>query len=238
MQLFFLNRLTDHEAQLAADEARHCVKVLRYREGDSLHGIDGQGNKYLTTITAIQKHTVTLSIQEVLADWGEHPYQVELAISPLRHRDRLEWAIEKAVELGVTSIHPVLCSRTVKTGLKASRLESLILSALKQSKRARLPILHPLVPLVDYLASTQAKQRFIPYCEASLLLQTAIPSTNPHTAILIGPEGDFTPEEVARAKGSNFVPVSLGENRLRTETAAIYALSSLKWQRDVKLAGD
>ena len=106
MQLFFLTRLNDQAAQLEADEARHCIKVLRYREGDELHGIDGFGNKYRTTITAIQKHAVTLSILEVLPNWGEHPFQVELAISPLRHRDRLEWAIEKAVELGVTHIYP------------------------------------------------------------------------------------------------------------------------------------
>ena len=232
MQLFFFTILDNRQAMLAAEEARHCIKVLRHREGDQLHGIDGRGNKYLAEIVGIQKDRVSLSILESQSDWGEHNHQLDLAISPLRHRDRLEWAIEKAVELGVTSISPVLCHRTVKTGLKVNRLEALILSALKQSKRSRLPILHPLVPLADYLATTQAQQRFIPYCSTTHSLSSSLNPATSHTAILIGPEGDFTEAEVAAAREQKFIPVSLGENRLRTETAAIYALSVMKWHRE------
>ncbi len=231
MNLFFLQKDSHGQFFLDETESRHCIKVLRHQLHDKLEGIDGLGNKYSCRITAINSKKVLLEIQETVPGWGEKPQEICLAVSPLRQRDRFEWAIEKAVELGVTRIQPLLCKRTIKTGFKLQRMESIALSALKQCKRSRMPdILEPML-IADYLDTSPKGMKLIGWCESSQPIQGYHDRIKSARAVhlLIGPEGDFSEEEVNMAKESGFLPLSLGENRLRTETAAIHLLGIIKY---------
>lgn len=228
----FLIKFEEKLAYLDQDEMRHCLKVLRHRPGDYILGIDGMGNQYSATITEVEKKRVLLTINETQSDWGEKTTYVRLALSPLRAKDRFEWAVEKAVELGVNEICPVICHRTVKSRIKPERISSIMLSALKQCKRSRLPVLKEAQPLQQWLSSPAEGLKYIPWCETQDTFQTyrAEIGAAKEITLLIGPEGDFTEEEVSFAKDNGFIPVSLGENRLRTETAAIFSMGILKWE--------
>ncbi len=231
MQIFFLERVDQQKGRLNEEETRHCIQVLRHKAGDRIHAIDGHGNMYLTAIDKVHKKETWLEILEVFPEWGESSPAIHLYISPLRRKDRFEWLLEKSVELGVNRIVPVLCERSYKYRLPSvERMQSIVLSALKQCKRSRLPKLSDAEPLESALISDQSDLRMIAWCEAFIAFrqfQHQI-ETSSSITILIGPEGDFTPEEVEIAHSQHFEPVLLGQNRLRTETAAIFFLSAIK----------
>ncbi|MEM7370519.1 MAG: RsmE family RNA methyltransferase [Bacteroidota bacterium] len=232
MQLFYLTRPSAEQGELNAIETRHCVKVLRHRIGDIIHAIDGQGNMYRARISQIYKDRTDLELLESRQNWGEHGKTLRLIVSPLRLKDRFEWLIEKAVELGVTEIFPIQCQRTdpYKSKFKPERIQTLMLTALKQCKRSRLPTLHPLQSLTSFLEQEREGPSFLAYCEAQSQMthhQPKIVATS-QLSILIGPEGDFTEEEVQQAQHQACFPVLLGDQRLRTETAALFALSQVK----------
>lgn len=233
MQVFWANVDQNHQLWLDETETRHCRKVLRHQVGDQINCIDGAGRYYLAIISSFtsDQHTL-LAVESSITDWGEHGGNVVLGVSPLRLKDRFEWLIEKSVELGVNKIVPLRCERTdpYKAKFKPERLQTIMRTALKQCKRSRLPELAPLQDFSEWVTQPLSGPRFMAYCEESahfVQYLTEIPSP-PQLTILIGPEGDFTPEEVRQATGSGFTSISLGENRLRTETAAIYALSLVK----------
>lgn len=232
MQIFLLEWIDMPHGRLGATETRHCMKVLRHQIGDQIFCIDGQGTGYQTRILSYEQQQTKLEIQEVLPNWGEHDTHLRLIVSPLRLKDRFEWLIEKAVELGVTEIFPVQCRRTDKhkAKFKPTRLETLILTATKQCKRSRIPTLHPLQTLNDFLSEEQSGLSYLAFCEAENLLQShaAAIRAAPTLNLLIGPEGDFTEAEVEWAESHGFQQISLGEARLRTETAGLYALSVVK----------
>jgi 16S rRNA (uracil1498-N3)-methyltransferase len=231
MNLFFIKTDPHGKAYLDEEEARHCVKVLRHRKGDTIWGIDGQGKRFECQIHDISRQRVELIIKKEEEEWGEKAQQIRLALSPLRKRERFEWAIEKAVELGVTEIVPVLCRHTVKTGVNMKRIEAIARTALKQSKRSRLPALSAPIPLQKFLETPVQAPSFLAYCEATKPLgafQEAIANA-PQISLLIGPEGDFSEEEIEWAQRRGYQLVSLGENRLRTETAAIFAMGIIKY---------
>ncbi|MFK7973216.1 MAG: 16S rRNA (uracil(1498)-N(3))-methyltransferase [Bacteroidia bacterium] len=230
MQLFLIQHSDSEGYFLEQDEAHHCVRVLRHKVGDSIHAIDGEGTKYTTTIRTITKRTVLLDVEERFENWGEPEARIHLALSPLRQRDRFEWAIEKAVELGASEITTVRCKRTVKANVKMERVAKIATSALKQCKRSRLPVLSEVIDFKDAIQGSGGL-KLIAWCETDAAIQSfakAIDQSNEIT-ILIGPEGDFTADEVEQAVAAGWKPVSLGHTRLRTETAAIHALSTLKY---------
>jgi len=230
MQLFLFQIESETHASLDEVETKHCIKVLRHSIGDILHGIDGAGNKYSAEIIKTTKKSVSLHILSRESKWGEHAYRIQLAVSPLRIRDRFEWIIEKAVELGVTEIYPVKCARSIKKQINQKRLESIMLSAVKQSKRSYIPKLHPLTPFKQFVQDCDTAFRYIPHCTSTEPLhnhQSNIQASQSLT-FFIGPEGDFSEPEIELAQSHHFQPISLGTNRLRTETAAIYALSIIK----------
>jgi 16S rRNA (uracil1498-N3)-methyltransferase len=234
MQVFLIERVTNQGGWLNADETRHCRKVLRQHPGDELHTVDGAGQYYLARIEAFEGKETRLQVLAQHRDWGEHPGHLCLAVSPLRLRDRFEWIIEKAVELGATEIVPLSCARTdpYKSTFKPERLQGIMLTALKQCKRSRLPHLHPLTPLADWLQRPLTGAGLLAYCEDSLPrrpLSEALASGTPASlTLLIGPEGDFSPEEATQAHDAGYQPITLGDNRLRSETAAIHAMSLVK----------
>lgn len=208
-----------------ADSA-HAVRVLRMKAGDQLQVVDGRGHVYTCRLVGDHpKHAVVeiTEVQEVEPVW---PNRIVVMVAPTKHNDRMEWLVEKLVEIGVNDIVPVRCRHSERKEIKTERLEKIAVSAMKQSLKATLPRISEMIPLAEALKRYgDVAQKFIGYCddgvERRLLAREYKPMTD--TAILIGPEGDFSPEEVGMAIEAGFVPVTMGDNRLRTETAALVA---------------
>ncbi len=217
---------------LPEEESRHCVRVLRLVEGDEIEVIDGAGTLYRCRIAmAHAKHCgiEILSQKDCPPHWGS---KIMVAVAPTKNLDRIEWMAEKCTEMGIDRITPLLCRHSERKVLKTERLHKILVAAMKQSLKAQLPQLDELTPIGDLIDEHSDAQRFIAYCDESLLrnerrslAQVYDPS---HDAmVMIGPEGDFDPTEVEAALNAGFVPVSLGDSRLRTETAALMAVAMM-----------
>jgi len=213
---------------LNEENAKHIVQVLRMQEGRQLKLTDGLGNIYTAEITDAHKKKCSVKI----IDSEKVPpaqNKVCVAISPVKNNSRFEWFLEKATEIGVTEIVPLLCERTEKQFLKFERLRGILISAMLQSQQAWLPVLHEPIKFEKFITTHLSDNKFIAHCEELnkiSLIEIANQLKNKST-ILIGPEGDFTNEEIGLATDNNFAPVSLGNNRLRTETAGIVAATLL-----------
>jgi 16S rRNA (uracil1498-N3)-methyltransferase len=215
---------------LDEDTSKHIVQVLRMQNGEQLQLTDGKGNLFTCEITDNNRKRCTVAI--LTTRHSPLPtHGVSIAISLLKNNTRFEWFLEKATEIGVSEIIPMICERTEKTGFKFDRMKSILVSAMLQSQQTFLPVLHEPVKF-DKLVTQQNDntEKLIAHCEdennkVSLTSKLLNPSTS--KLILIGPEGDFTNEEIATALKNNFIPVALGETRLRTETAGIVAATLL-----------
>ena len=261
MQLFYSKDITPEGFYtLDAEESRHAVRVLRMREGDGINVTDGRGNLYHcrivdandracvveATITSSQEqrthHAVSAVSEEQTANIGnqafsaeptahpEHP-SIHLAVAPTKNPARMEWLVEKAVEMGVGEITLLQCDHSERSFLKTDRLEKLAISAMKQSLHTLLPKINPAVSLKDWLThGTPHAIRLIAHCEADKPRTKLSESLKPGSdaVVLIGPEGDFSPEEIALAIDSGFLPVSFGDARLRTETAGLSAVMAIQ----------
>jgi 16S rRNA (uracil1498-N3)-methyltransferase len=234
MQIFLLNHREGEKGWLDRDETKHCLKVLRHKSGDEIHTIDGKGTMFLCRIEQEEASGLALTILSAYKNWGEKEVTIRLAVSPLRLRDRFEWMIEKAVELGVDEIFPLTCQRTdkYKGKFKVDRIEKILITATKQCKRSRIPTLYPQQPFDQFMESVQDEERglFLASADAEQPLQTYETEQFQTVTLLVGPEGDFTAQEIDAALEKGFQLASLGNNRLRTETAAIYGLSIFKMQ--------
>lgn len=213
---------------LPESDSRHAVKVLRMTEGDTLQAIDGCGLLY--TCRLVEAHPKRAAVEIIESRHQPLPWaqQLTVAVAPTKHMDRMEWMVEKMTEIGVNRIIPLLCDRSERRELKVERLEKIAVSAMKQSLKAHLPIIDALTPLRQVAALMPEAQRFVGYCDPSVPRRELSHIYSPHkdTMILIGPEGDFTPGEVSLMLEAGIVPATFGDNRLRTETAALYALSA------------
>ena len=210
---------------LPESDSQHCVRVLRMKEGDTLEVIDGKGHRYtcrLIEAHAKRAHVEIIEKQDVPLSWQNN---ITIAVAPTKHLDRMEWMVEKLTEIGVNRIIPLLCRYSERKELKIERLEKIAISAMKQSLKTVLPIIDVMTPIKDVITKQMYDQRFIAYCDTSIprKLLSAEYKANKDTLILIGPEGDFSTEEINMALNSGYNPISLGDNRLRTETAAIVA---------------
>lgn len=210
---------------LDEDTSKHVVQVLRMENGERLRLTDGKGNIFTCEITDNHRKRCAVAVAESLAV-KEQRSKISIAISPVKNNSRFEWFLEKATEIGVSEIVPLLCERTEKQQLKTERLNGILVSAMLQSQQAWLPVLREGVKFSEYVkekAADTASQNFIAHCEPhkKTLLSTIHLSGNP--VILVGPEGDFTHKEIELALAAGFEPVSLGETRLRTETAGMVA---------------
>ena len=223
MALFYVpNLASDHV--LPGEESQHAVKVLRLQAGDVLELVDGVGGYYKARITNPHPKHCGFEIVETHTEFGKRNFRLHLAIAPTKNIERLEWFIEKATEIGIDEISPIICRFSERKIVKQERLEKIIISASKQSVKAYFPKLNPLCTLDELLKTRSATQKFIAHCydEDKKLLQNEIQKST-DILILIGPEGDFSKEEVEKAISLGFAPVSLGESRLRTETAGVVA---------------
>ena len=275
MELFFSDDISGTRVRLDADESAHCVRVLRHRAGDAISVIDGQGTLYRCTLEIADAKGAEAVITGRVPGFGAHPYHLTMAVCPTKNIDRFEWFVEKATEIGVDVIAPVIGERSERKALKTERLRRLALSATKQSLKAAIPEIAEPVSVREFIAAAPADAlKLICHCFDDVerraintvlrQLETAAAvgrldfersegrisgpdgvgnapfiggsakrwgfenrSDQNRIAILIGPEGDFSPEEAELARANGWIPVSLGDSRLRTETAALVAVTAV-----------
>lgn len=229
MQLFYAPDLTPPLYTLSEEESKHCVRVLRLGCGDTLHITDGRGNLFCCELTNADPRRCTVRVVETRSAWEKLPYALTMAVAPTKNADRFEWFLEKATEVGVGTIVPLDAEHSERRVYKPERGERVITAAMKQSLKAYRPELRPLTPLREAVSAPFEGRKFIAHCAPaqSSAGKAYLPSTlRPGEAALvfIGPEGDFSPEEIAFALANGFEEITLGTQRLRTETAALAAV--------------
>ena len=224
MQLFYIPDISGAEVILNETESKHAIRVLRLKEGDEIELIDGKGGFYKARIQNANPKKCQLSIIESQTDFGKKDFHLHIAIAPTKNIDRTEWFLEKCTEIGIDEVTPLLSEHSERKVIKPERLEKILVSAMKQSVKAYLPKLNGLTKLSDLLSQATETKKFIAHCnegEKQHLKNVVKPGDK--VLILIGPEGDFSPEEVALALENGFEAISLGNARLRTETAGVVA---------------
>ncbi len=226
MILFYTKNINGKIATLEGDEAMHCMKTLRKKVGDSVHLIDGKGGWYDGTLVSTSKKTCDISIENERFEAERANFKLHIAIAPTKNINRLEWFLEKATEIGIDEITPILCQRSERKTVRLDRLEKIILAATKQSLKSYLPKLNELTKFSDFLKkeTVMGYQKMIAHCNEGekVALKRAYEKPK-NVLILIGPEGDFSNEEVELANENGFQAIGLGKERLRTETAGIVA---------------
>lgn len=222
MQVFYapdiLNRLT-----LPAEESAHAVRVLRLRKGDRLHILDGAGSLFEARLLDENRDSAAVEIIKHWQEYERRPYLLHLAVAPTKNTDRFEYFIEKAVEIGVDSIIPILCEHSEKIKLRHDRLERIIISAMKQSYNAFKPVLHELTPFSDALKLAGGAKSIAHCAPGEKKHIREVVSGEKEISLFIGPEGDFSEEEIGEALACGFTAITLGQSRLRTETAGVVA---------------
>lgn len=224
MNFFYEPGLDESTTILNTDESYHCVKVLRMKEGDGLFITNGKGLLCEAVLGKADKKGCIVDIIDVKRDYEKRHCRLHLAIAPTKSIDRFEWLLEKAVECGVDVITPVLCEHSERRILKPERMEKLLVAAMKQSQRTYLPKMNTLTKFSDFINGNQEEDRFIAHCtkgEDNPLIKAY--SAGHDVVILIGPEGDFSKDEITMAEAKGFEAISMGKYRLRTETAGIVA---------------
>lgn len=217
---------------LGEEDSKHCVKVLRMGEGDTIEVVDGNGTLYTCRITMAHPKRCAVEVTERMQQPPHWGHRIVLGVAPTKNLDRIEWLVEKCVEMGVDRIIPLRCHNSERTVLKTERLKKIMVSAMKQSLKATLPLLDEMTPVAQVLAEPFEGTRCIAYCDEQLprgqrLTLTGVYRPGQDVMVLIGPEGDFSPKEVQAARDAGFMPVTLGESRLRTETAALMAVATM-----------
>lgn len=224
MQLFFIENIESDFCTLNEEESKHCIRVLRMSIGDELFLTDGRGTLCRCKIDDPNPKRCSLQVVERQQEYGQHPFILHLAVAPTKNTARMEWLVEKAVEMGVDTITPLLCDHSERCVLKTERLEKIAISAMKQSLKAYKPVINTLTPIANLLKTPFDGQKLIAHCDGehrTPLNEAYKPGSN--VLMLIGPEGDFSASEIDNAFALGFVPVTLGPCRLRTETAAMAA---------------
>lgn len=232
MQLFFASNTDSDYYTLSEEESHHCVKVMRLVAGDHVAVTDGNGTLcHCTIVEPHPKHCI-LKVDTRISDYGRHSFHLHVAVAPTKNTARMEWFVEKAVEMGIDEITPIICDHSERCVLRQDRLQKIAISAMKQSLKTFMPLIHPPTPLSELinssttqqLNSSTTQQRFVAYCDGdhrTPLHDIYSPGCN--ALILIGPEGDFSQQEIESSLAAGLIPVTLGQYRLRTETAALAA---------------
>lgn len=227
MHLFYSTQIQDQQIELDAEESRHLAKVLRLNDGEQVHVIDGKGTRF--TCTIISAHPKKSLLQIDSENLSPEHFGITIAAAPTKNLNRWEWFLEKATEIGIDAIQPILSFHSERKVLKLERQERILISAMKQSYKATLPNLNELTKFDKIIKQNFEGQKFIAHCYESIPSKAlkSVYEPNKNTLILIGPEGDFSEQEVHQALEAGFKPISLGKSRLRTETAALVACHSI-----------
>jgi 16S rRNA (uracil1498-N3)-methyltransferase len=224
MHIFYTPDLSGRNYTLDETESKHGVRVLRLGKGDEIVLVDGRGGWFTAAIEDANPKRCTVKVVNEYLNFGRRTFRVHMAMAPTKNIDRTEWFLEKATEIGIDRVTPLLCQHSERKEIKTDRLEKVMISAMKQSLKAYLPQLDEMIRFTEFIRQPFDGQKFIAHCEEQhrdLLKNIVKPGEN--YLILIGPEGDFSPEEIEMALQSGFQPVSLGKSRLRTETAGVVA---------------
>ena len=232
MEIFWTDRIEAGLCLLGEEESAHCVRVLRHREGDNVCVIDGVGTMYECVLSQASPKAAVARIEKANPGWGSHPYRLEMAVCPTKNIDRYEWFVEKASEVGADRFVPVIGEHSERKVLKTERLRRIVLSAAKQSLKAAVPEIAEPLTVKEFIASVADSPalKMIACCfedeshPRTSVMQALSGTDRREYIVLIGPEGDFSREEVRLAIEAGFIPVHLGESRLRTETAALAAV--------------
>lgn len=235
MEIFYSKDIEGGLCRLDAEESSHCVRVLRHRTGDRICVIDGEGTFYDCTVTDDNPKGVQAHVDAVQPCWGAHSYNLAMGVCPTKNIDRFEWFAEKATEMGVDEIVPLIGDRSERKVVKTERIRKILLSATKQSLKGAIPQVREAVGVSDFIreCASSPALKLIAYCfdDESVprrsVKEVLAASDKKDVVILIGPEGDFSREEAALALECGFIPVHFGESRLRTETAALFAVSAV-----------
>ncbi|MGX7666584.1 16S rRNA (uracil(1498)-N(3))-methyltransferase [Flavobacterium pedocola] len=234
MQLFYNPDINSTSTEFSFDkeESKHIVKVLRKKESDILHVTNGLGFLFKTEIILASEKKCTVKIVETKTEKATEFY-LHLAVAPTKMNDRFEWFLEKATEIGIHEITPIICDHSERKVIKTERFDKIIQSAMKQSLQYFLPKLNEPISFKEFINQKHEGNLFIAHCEETdkKLLKEAIRPNEKYT-LLIGPEGDFSEKEIKTALENNYIPVSLGNTRLRTETAAVVACHSIVYSNE------
>lgn len=237
MEIFWTEDIAGGICRLGEEESAHCVRVLRHRAGDRINIIDGHGTMYECTLVADSPKGAEARIEQAHQNWGGHPYDLTMAVCPTKNIDRYEWFAEKATEFGVDRIVPVIGEHSERKILKPERMNRILLSATKQSLKASIPELSDTTSVREFIESTAEKDalKLIAYCfedgqERTSIREVLEKNDAKEVIVLIGPEGDFSREEADAAVAAGYVPVHVGESRLRTETAALASVSMVYYR--------
>ena len=224
MQLFYIPNITGSKVILNETESKHAVRVLRLTEGSRVELIDGEGGFYEAEIVVAHQKKCKLQITSSTKEFEKRKFKLHIAISPTKNIDRYEWFLEKCTEIGIDEITPLLTEHSERKVIKPERLNKILVAAMKQSLKAYLPKLNPITGFNELISERKYKNRYIAHCYEGekIHLKNSI-KPGEEVLILIGPEGDFSPAEVTLAKQNGFVEVTLGNARLRTETAGVVA---------------
>jgi 16S rRNA (uracil1498-N3)-methyltransferase len=224
----FIAVISGNQAELGSEESWHCAKVLRCRSGEAVTLIDGKGNYFDGVLELVTDRKCLARITGGPRSQPRRSYRLHLAIAPTKQMDRIEWMVEKAVEIGVDELSFVVCRNSERKTIREDRLEKIVESAVKQSLQAYVPAVNGMISLKEFVSGAQADVKLVAHCgsaERRTLKQLSF--ENKQVIAIVGPEGDFTTDEVELAAQHGFVPVTLGQNRLRTETAGLYLVQAL-----------
>ena len=255
MELFYAYEADGRFCRLDADESGHCCRVLRHRTGDEIHVIDGLGTMYRCRLTDDNPKGAEAEVLEAFPGWGGHPYRLTVACCPTKNNDRFEWFLEKATEVGIDRIVPTIGERSERKVYKTDRALRIALSATKQSLKSRIPEIAEPISVKDFIqisplaslgrndstpchferspeGGVEKSLKLIAYCFEGDMKRISIQEAlkayeGKDVTVLIGPEGDFSPEEARLAVEHGYIPVHLGASRLRTETAAVLAATAV-----------
>lgn len=226
MQLFYAPEISLPRYTLPEEESKHCVRVLRMTVGDELHLTDGKGNMYRCKVVSDNVKRCEVEVVETWPEYERMSYGLTMCVAPTKNIDRFEWFLEKATEIGISEVYPLECDHSERRQIKLEREEKVITAAVKQSLKAYRPVLHDLTSVRDIIAMDFEGEKYIAHCDSSFGERPYLGNLvkkGANTLILIGPEGDFSKEEINFALQNGFKAISLGRERLRTETAAVVA---------------
>lgn len=241
MELFYSRDIEGSVCRLDQDESSHCIKVLRHRAGDEISVIDGCGTLYRCRISSDSHKGVEAMVLSSEEGWGSHTYRLHMAVCPTKNNDRYEWFAEKACEIGLDEVSPVIGEHSERRIFKTTRIEKILVSAAKQSLKGAVPAVNEPVSVKEFIEANGAMSdedkpaplRLIAYCfedethPRRSIKEVLAGYEGEEIIVLIGPEGDFSPAEAELAISQGFIPIHLGDSRLRTETAALAAVSAV-----------
>jgi 16S rRNA (uracil1498-N3)-methyltransferase len=227
MHVFLVSETeVDSLVTLEGDEAHHASRVLRCKAGDRVELLDGCGHSYLAEFQTISSREAELLILQK-KPLPVMPFHLHLAVAPTKMMERYEWFLEKSVEIGISEITPLITRRSERKSIKMQRMEKITQAAVKQSRSGHFPVLHPETSFEEFIKTERSGQKFIAHCAEGEKPHLAKVAKSNQITLLIGPEGDFTPDEIEQAIDCAYTAVSLGNTRLRAETAAVVACSQI-----------